>query len=416
MSSQPSTFATPSPESAQRTLIFAKRIGFAILFSLLLAGGYRLALNQREAESLRQRTAASLQRNVIAVHPRAAEASRRIALPASLHGHVETPIFARSSGYLSAWHKTIGDRVKKGDLLATIDVPELEQELAQARAVRKQAKTRLDLANSTLERWELLHRTDSAPQQEYEEKRSAALQAQADLDAADANVKRLEQLAGFRRIVAPFDGVISRRSVEVGNLIASGTQELFALTQTDPLRLTVRVPQVYADAVEIGQEVEVRFPESQGKTVTARVDHAAGALDPVTRSRQLDITLPNPDGKLLPGAYVEVALDLPNKTRTLIVPANVLVIKPDGPYIVTVDNGSRIAFRPVKLGRDFGREIEVLEGIGADDVLVASPSDLLIEGETVTAMALQKKDESKLGEKSESDAKPGAKPERRTPS
>lgn len=370
-----------------------------ILSALLLAGGLRWVLNQRATESLRQRTVDSLQRSVIAVHPRAADGSRKIALPASLRGNTETPLYARSNGYLSAWHKTIGDPVKKGDLLATIDVPELQHELAQARAVRNQVKTRLDLAKSTLKRWEVLQQTDSAPQQEYEEKRSAVLQTQADLEAAEANVKRLEQIEGFRRIVAPFAGVISRRNVDVGNLINSGTQELFALTQTDPLRLTVWVPQVYADDVKAGQEVTVRFPESQGKTVTAQVDHVAGALDPVNRSRQVDIMLPNRDGKLMPGAYVEVTLNLAGNAKALLVPANVLVIDQEGPHIVSVDGERRIAFRAVKLGRDFGREVEVLEGIGADDVLVASPSDLLVEGEVVTAVEPEKKTAGKYGEK-----------------
>jgi multidrug efflux system membrane fusion protein len=392
-------FAVSSAEAPQPTLVFARRAGLAVLLFLCLAGASRLALNQRDAETLRQRTADSLRRSVIAVHPRPGEGARRITLPASLRGNAETPIYARSNGYLTAWHKTIGDSVKQGDLLATIDVPELEHELAEARAVRNQARTRLDLAKSTLRRWEALRQTDSAAQQEYEEKRSAVPEAQADLEAADAKVRRLEQIEGFRRIVAPFSGVISRRNVEVGNLVNSA-QELFALTQTDPLRLTVWVPQVYADEVRAGQEVAIRFPEAQGKTAKARVDHVAGALDPASRSRQVDVILPNRDGKLLPGAYVEVAFTLAGQGKALLVPANTLVIDQDGPHVVAVDGDSRIAFRPVKLGRDFGRDVEVLEGIGADDVLVASPSDLLVAGETVTAVEPpEKKAEGKGGEK-----------------
>jgi multidrug efflux system membrane fusion protein len=202
---------------------------------------------------------------------------------------------------LSAWHKTIGDPVKKGDLLATIDVPELEHELAEARAVRNQAKAKLDLARSTLKRWEVLHRTDSASEQEYEEKRSAVPQAEADLEAAEASIRRLQQIAEFRRVVAPFSGIVSRRNVDVGHLITAGTQELFAITQIDPLRLTIWVPQAYAEDVKAGQEVTIRFPEAQGKTAPAHIEHVAGALDPVTRSRQVDITLPNKEGKFLPG-------------------------------------------------------------------------------------------------------------------
>ncbi|MDP3331878.1 MAG: efflux RND transporter periplasmic adaptor subunit [Methylococcaceae bacterium] len=313
-------------------------------------------------------------------------------MPASLRGNAETQIYARTNGYLSAWHKTIGDQVKKGELLATIDVPELEQELAQARAAMSQIKVRLELARSTLKRWKVLKETDSVIEQEFDEKRSAVLQAEADLATAEVNVKRLENIENYCRIVAPFSGVVTRRAAEVGNLITAGTQELFALTQIDPLRLTVWVPQVYADEVKVGQEVTVKILEAQGKTVTAHVDHVAGALDPVNRSRQVDVTLPNKDGKLLPGSYVEIAINIVgNKVSPLVVPANVLVVDQAGTHVVVVDAESHIVFHPIKMGRDFGRDVEVLEGIAPNDVLVASPSDLLVEGEKVSVVEAQQK-------------------------
>jgi len=392
-------FALPS--HPQRTLIIVRRFGFGLLLFLLLAGGWRLVINRSEAESLRQRTEASLSRSVIAVRSKPGEASRKIVLPAGLRGNTETQLYARSNGYLSAWHKTIGDQVKKGELLAVIDVPELEQELAQAHAAAAQIKVRLELARSTLKRWTLLKDTDSVIQQEFDEKRSAVLQAEADLAAAQVNVKRLEKVEDYRRIVAPFSGVITRRSVDVGSLINAGSQELFALTQIDPLRLTVWVPQAYADDVKVGQDVAVRPADAQGKSVSARVEHVAGALDPVNRSRQVDISLPNKDGKLLPGSYVEIAINVVgSKASPLVVPANVLVIDQAGTHVVIVDAEKRIAFRPVKLGRDFGREVEVLEGMGPSDVLVASPSDLLVEGETVSVVEVQKKPDDKVKEKS----------------
>lgn len=393
--------AIPSERSAHRALAVAKCAGAVALTLLLLAGGARAWVNRHDAADLERRTAESLKRSVIAVRPRAGETVRKVSLPASLRGSSETPIFARSSGYLGAWHKTIGDAVKKGEPLATVEVPELQQELAQARALRNQAKMRQELAESNLRRWEDLRRTDSASEQEYEEKRSAAKQARADLEAAQANVKRLEQLESFRQIVAPFSGVIVRRNVDVGNLIASGTQELFALTQIDPLRLTVWVPQVYADEVKVGQEVAVRFPETQSKSVTARIEHLAGALDPVTRSRQVDIALDNKDGHFLPGAYAEATFNVSGGARALVVPANTLVIDQSGVHVVALDGESRVVKRPVKLGRDFGKEVEVLEGVAAGDVLVASPSDLLVQGEQVTPVEPQKKAEAdKSGDKS----------------
>ncbi|MGZ0079434.1 efflux RND transporter periplasmic adaptor subunit [Methylomonas sp. YC3] len=394
-----STFARPSTDHTHRTLLVVKRLGLGLLLLLLLAGAWRLAQNLQQAETLQAQTAASQQRSVIAAHSRRGEATRKLVLPASLRGNTETQLYARSNGYLSAWHKTIGDQVKKGDLLAVIDVPELEQELAQARAALAQVKARLELTRTTLQRWTQLNGSDSGTQQEFDEKRSAFLQAEADFSAAQANVKRLENIEGYRRIVAPFSGVITRRAVDVGSLIVAGSQELFALTQTDPLRLTVWVPQVYADDIKAGQEVSVRLLDSQSKPVSAHVDHVAGALDPVNRSRQVDIALPNKDGKLLPGSYVEISINVAGKSSPLVVPANVLVIDQAGPHVVVVDAEHRVAFRPVKLGRDFGRELEILEGISASDTLVASPSDLLVEGETVGVVEAQAKPAEKAKDK-----------------
>jgi len=401
MSSQISpAFALPPTTNSRRTLNIAGKAGSALLLLLLGAGVWRYAVNQSAAESLAQRTADNLQRSVIAVHPRPGEASRKLVLPASLKGYTETQVFARTNGYLKAWHKNIGDTVKKGDLLAEIDVPELEHELAQGRAAQAQVKARLELTRSTWERWRQLSETDGAPKQEVDEKRAAFLQAEADLAAAGANVKRLENIENYRRVIAPFDGVITRRAVDVGSLIGAGTQELFALTQTDPLRLSVWVPQAYADDIAAGQSVSIRPLGTQGQAISARIDHVAGALDPVTRSRQAEISLPNHDSQLLPGAYVEIAIDIAQKASPLLVPANALVMDKDGTHAVIVDGQGRIDLRPVKIGRDFGREVEILEGIAANDVLVASPSDLLTQGETVNVVEAEGKASEKLASRS----------------
>jgi RND family efflux transporter MFP subunit len=361
----------------------------------LVTGVWRLGLNQVEARSLQERNAASLTRSVIGVHTRPGEATRKILLPASLRGNTEIQIYARTNGYLSAWYKTIGDQVKKGDQLAVIDVPELEQELAQAHAAIAQIKVRLEFARTTLKRWAQLKDTDSVIQQEYDEKRNAVLQAEADLTAAEVNVKRLEKVESYRRIVAPFSGVITRRTLDVGSLITTGTQELFALTQTDPLRLTVWVPQVYAEYVKVGQEVAVRQIESRDKPIIAHIEHVAGTLDPVNRSRQVDISLNNADNHLLPGSYVEVSINIVGKVSPMVAPVNVLVIDQAGTHVVTVDAENRVAFRPVTLGRDFGREIEILDGIAPNDLLVASPSDLLVEGEKVSVVETKEKPKEK---------------------
>jgi len=374
-----------------KTLRYARFAGFSLIGLLLAGGGLRLAFQHQDALALEERTAASLPRNVSTVVAQPGNGKRSVTLPATLKGRSEITLLARTGGYLTAWHKTIGERVKKGELLATIEAPEQDQELAQARATRDQVKARVELSRDTLKRWEHLSSLDSVARQDLDEKRSAAAQARADFAAVDANVRRLEQLKQFRRINAPFDGVVTRRSVEVGDLIAANGKELFALAQTDPLRLVLWIPQVYASEIAEGQEVSLRIPENPGIKLTAKVAHAAGALDPVTRTRQVELVLPNPDGKLLPGTYGEVSFSLSSSLKALLVPTNALVTGQDGARVVTVDKDNRVAFRKVTLGRDLGKDIEILSGIKAGDVLVSSPSDLLADGETVNPRALPDK-------------------------
>lgn len=386
----------PSPHALAahtggKTLRYARFTGFSVLGLLLAGGGLRLALEHQDARALEQRTATSLTRTVSTVIARPGDGQRNVTLPATLKGRSEITLLARSGGYLTAWHKTIGERVRKGELLATIEAPEQDQELAQARATRDQVKARVELTRDTLKRWEHLSSLDSVAKQDLDEKRSAATQARADLAAVDANVRRLEQLKSFRRILSPLDGVVTRRSVEVGDLIAANGKELFALAQTDPLRLTLWIPQVYASEITEGQEVTLRIPESPGRKLTAKVAHAAGALDPVTRTRQVELELPNPDGKLLPGTYGEVSFNLSSTAKALLVPTSTLVTGQDGTRVVTVGKDNTVSFQNVTVGRDLGRDIEILSGLKSGDVLVSSPSDLLADGETVNPKALPEK-------------------------
>ena len=374
-----------------KTLRYARFAGLGLVGLLLAGGALRFAFEHQQARALEQRTADNLLRTVSTIVARPGDSRRSVALPATLQGRSEISVIARSGGYLAAWHKTIGERVKKGELLATIEAPEQDQELEQARASREQVRARVDLTRDTLKRWEHLASLDSVARQDLDEKRSAAAQARADLAAVEANVRRLEQLKQFRRITAPFDGVVTRRSVEVGDLIAANGKELFALAQTDPLRLTLWVPQVYASEIAPGQEVTLRIPETPGRKFTAKVAHAAGALDPVTRTRQVELELPNPDGKLLPGTYGEVTFSLSSSIKALLVPTNVLVTGQDGNRVVTVGQDNTVSFRKVTLGRDLGKEIEIIDGIEAGAVLVSSPSDLLADGETVRPKALPEK-------------------------
>ncbi|RTL51940.1 MAG: efflux RND transporter periplasmic adaptor subunit [Rhodocyclaceae bacterium] len=399
--------AVADADRSQRTLSHGRRLVSHGLILLALGGGGRFLINHLHAQDLASATKESLLRTVIVTQAREGELKRNATLPATLRGNNDILLYARSNGYVAAWHKTIGDKVGKGELLATIDAPEQDQELAQARANREQVKARLFLTKTTAERWEALRQQDGVSQQELEEKRGALTQAQADLAAAEANVKRLEQLQGFRRIVAPFAGVVTKRNVEVGQLVGAGGKELFAISQTDPLRLTVWVPQSYANELKLGKEVNVSLNEFPGKKFTAVIEHVAGGIDPLNRSRQVDITLPNPDGKLLPGSYAEVVIGLTSGVKALVVPASVLVIGSDGPKVATIRDGEKVAFHAVKLGRDLGREVEIVSGINREDKLVVSPSDLLTEGDTVKTETLATNDDkSKRDTKADTLAKP----------
>lgn len=368
----------------QRTAVYAKRVAWGVLTLLLVGAGIRTLLNVQEASALQEYTAKTLERTVLTTSAKPGELQRNLALPATLRGNTEAVIYARTAGYLAAWHKGIGDQVNKGDLLATIDAPEQEQELAQARAQREQIEARLDLAQHTLARWETLSQRQSAiSQQDLDEKRSLVRQGKADLAANSANVKRLEQLQSYRRIQAPFSGIITRRSVEVGDLIAANGKELFAITQTDPLRLTIWIPQAYADDLKTGAQVNVNLSEQPGAKLKATIDRIAGGIDPTTRARQVDLVLANPKAKLLPGAYAEVNIQLSSAIKALVVPAAVLIITDQTQRVAVVDKDNHIALRTVKLGRDLGRDVEILDGITTEDVLVVSPSDQLVEGDLV---------------------------------
>lgn len=400
----------------QRTAVYAKRVAWGVLALLLVGAVIRTLLNVQEASALQEYTAKTLERTVLITSAKPGELQRNLALPATLRGNTEAVIYARTAGYLAAWHKGIGDQVNKGDLLATIDAPEQEQELAQARAQREQIEARLDLAQQTLARWETLSQRQSAiSQQDLDEKRSLVRQGKADLAANSANVKRLEQLQSYRRIQAPFSGIITRRSVEVGDLIAANGKELFAITQTDPLRLTIWIPQAYADDLKTGAQVNVNLSEQPGAKLKATIDRIAGGIDPTTRARQVDLVLANPKAKLLPGAYAEVNIQLSSAIKALVVPAAVLIITDQTQRVAVVDKDNHIALRTVKLGRDLGRDVEILDGITAEDVLVVSPSDQLVEGDLVkttewkpivaSAAAPPKKDDAKADVKDTADTK-----------
>jgi RND family efflux transporter MFP subunit len=379
----PDADADPHEQLKRGQIARRTRILTVIVLVLLAVGAGRTIVSRMaNAKSLEAGTAERAKVYVKTAQPKVNEAGQTLALPGTLQGYVQSPIAARAAGYLRRWTKDIGSRVEKGEVLAEIETPEIDQQLSQAVAAREQTASSMELARSTVERWEGLRKKDVVSQQDLDEKRSTAAQAKANLAAADANVQRLRQLESFKRVVAPFSGVITRRNVDVGDLIDLSGKPLFTLSQTDPLRVYVNVPQSYAQLVKPGQPVVVTQGELRGQSFKGTVARTAASIDTNTRTMQVEIALPNKEGTLMPGAYVQVSLPL-QATQSLLVPTNALLFRGEGSRVALVDKAGKVKLRAVTLGRNYGESVEVIDGVTRTDVLVLNPSDSLADGDEV---------------------------------
>ena len=369
----------------------AKFVGGGIVAGLLIGAVVVLILRSFQASALAASTTLHARKYVTTATPKAGEGGQPLMLPGTLMGVIESTVYARSNGYVVRWVKDIGSPVKKGELLAEITAPEIDQELSQAVSARTQAAAGASLAKSTADRWRALRQKDAVTQQDLDERQSAYNQATANLAAADANVGRLQNLRGFNRVVAPFDGVVTRRNVDVGDLVNAGNggtgRALFAVAQVDPLRLYVYVPQVYARKIKIGDPVTVTLPEGVGQEFRGVIARTARAIDAATRTMQVEIEVPNPTGALIAGSYVQVDLPVNVDSRALVVPTNVLLFRPEGTRVALVDSGGRVRLVSVKLGTDFGTQVQVLSGLNASDRIVVNPADSLGDGDVVTLPA-----------------------------
>jgi RND family efflux transporter MFP subunit len=373
--------------SSSRLLRRAKFMVGALLAVLIVGGVIVLAMRAIQRRDLEKSTAIHATQYVTTTQPKSGGEGLPITLPGTLQGVIESTVYARSSGYLVRWTKDIGASVKKGELLAEITAPEVDQQLLQAQATRAQTASSEALAKSTADRWQSLRAKDAVTQQDLDERLSAYKQAQADLAAAEANVSRLRSLQGFNKVTAPFDGVLTRRNVDVGDLINAGNggaaQALFSVAQIDPLRLYVFVPQVYADQVKIGGAVTVNLTERAGKPYEGIIARTARAIDPATRTLQVEIRVPNPEGALLSGAYVQATLPIRGDQAATVIPTNVLLFRPEGPRVAVVDSNGHVHLAPVTLGTDFGTSVEVLTGIDVNSRIIVNPADSLADGDVV---------------------------------
>ena len=321
--------------------------------------------------------------NVVVAHK--ASAAIELVLPASLQALQEAAIYARTTGYLSKFMVDIGDSVKTGQTLALIDTPEVDQQLASAQASLLQAQANATLAEATAKRWRSLGEQKAVSSQDVEEKTAAASASAAAAQAAAAEVSRLTQLKGFATVVAPFDGVVSARGADVGTLITTDTNRplLFRITQQGVLRVYASIPQIYMRDVKTGLDVDVLVREFPEHAFTGRVTRIAGALDPQSRTLQVEVQIPNDQGELLPGMFAQLRFKLTPTQPPLLVPSNASIIRADGNLLAVVDAQNTVHLQKVRFGRDYGSQIEILSGIAEGALVVANPSDALYEGQVV---------------------------------
>ena len=376
----------PAPISDARLRQFA---WIAVAIAVVLAvWGIVSRVSARYALSRQIAIAAAT--TVVTVKPTVASGSEALVLPGSVQANYEAPIYARTNGYLRAWYTDIGTPVKKGQLLAEIDTPEIDQQLGQAQADLAVAEANYQLANTTDLRWQGLLATESVSKQDAEQRAGDAAAKKAAVQSAAANVARLRDMESFKRVLAPFDGVVTQRNTDIGALINAGQSPgspLFRVADSHRLRIYVSVPQPYASSIRAGMSADLMFAEHPGRRYPATVAFTAEALDPVSRTLQVELQIENPRHELFPGAYGEVHFNLAAAASTLRLPANALLFRAEGLLVAAVGGDYRVHLKPIIEGRDFGSSIEVVHGIDAADDIVVNPPDSIADGALVRVVA-----------------------------
>lgn len=368
---------TPTPKS-----LGIAKIGAVTGVVAIGVVAWGILASQRAEAELKTSTESNALITVATTKPVSQGGEAELSLPGNVQANTDAPIYARTSGYLKRWLVDIGTPVTAGQLLAEIDAPEVDQQLRQAEADLLDAQASYQIAKITADRWRGLQQTDSVSKQEADEKSSLAETAEAKVQAAQANVQRLRELSGFKKIVAPFDGIVTARNTDVGQLINAGGgagPELFRIADVRQLRLYVHVPQAYAAAMQPNLVAQVQFPDRPGFVYKAKLERTSSALD-ASRTLLAQLIVDNAKNELLPGAYAEVSFKLPvNASTAFKLPANVLLFRGDGLQVATVDASSHVVLKPVTIGRDYGSDIEIVHGLTADDNVILSPPDSLTD-------------------------------------
>jgi RND family efflux transporter MFP subunit len=354
-----------------------------VFFAIALLSGLG---HQRAVRAGLAADARELARTPVSVtHPQLNSSQLSVTFPANIQAYVETPIYARTNGYIKRWFVDIGARVQRGQLLAEIETPELDQQLRQAQAAQAQVQANLDLARTTAVRYQDLMKTDAVSKQDTDQATGLLHALEANLKAAIANVDQLKELQSFEKVTAPFAGTITARYIDTGALIASGTNTvLFRLADISTLRVYANVPEADAKNIAPGVIVDVETPAVAGNKLSGNVIRTAGAIDPVSRTLLTEIRVPNPNLALVPGQFGEVTFHLHNSKPTLVIPASSLLFRAQGTQVALVEEDGRVRIQNIQVGRDFGNSVEVLSGLTTNDSVIDNPSDSITDNGLVS--------------------------------
>jgi RND family efflux transporter MFP subunit len=383
-----------SPAHPAATPLQRRHYVWILLALALLLAVWGIVSRLSARNALEREAASAAIPTVTTLHAQKGPASSSIVLPGSVQAYYEAPIYARTNGYLRIWYTDIGAPVKKGQLLGEIETPEVDQQRRQAIADMATAKANYELARITNERWQGLVATQSVSQQDADERAGDAAAKAAALQSAAANLARLNELESFKRVLAPFDGVVTQRNTDIGALINAGAGQtpgssLFRVADTHRLRIYVYVPQPYSAAIHAGVTAGLEFADHPGRRYTATVASTARALDAASRTLQVELQIDNAAGELLPGSYAQVYFELPAALDTLRIPVNTVIFRTQGLQVATVGAGGRVHLKSITEGRDFGTEIEVLSGISVAEAIILNPPDSIGEGQQVHVVAPQ---------------------------
>jgi RND family efflux transporter MFP subunit len=360
---------------------------FVVVAVLIVVGGLLLFQRRAQYRALANETEAASIPMVAIIHPSVEAGDENLVLPGTLQAYVESPIYARTNGYLRKWYHDIGSRVNKGELLADIDTPEVDQQLGQSRADLNTAKANAQLSDITATRYTDLLKTDGVSKQEVDNAMGDQAAKRATVQSSEANVRRLEELESFKHIYAPFSGVLTQRNIDIGTLINAGnggtSQQLFYLAQTDPIRVYVNVPEPYAPSIHPGIGAYLELTQYPGEKFRGKVVRTSNAIDLSTRTLLTEVDVPNASGLLLPGGYAQVHLEVTVKGDRLQVPINSLLFRSEGLRAVVVDSNHKARLQTLTIGRDYGVTLEVMNGLKAGDWIVLNPPDSLNDGQEV---------------------------------